>query len=370
MGRGWVGAGVGCETLREPRADLEIATISGGRARRLCAAVLRGRGAPGAHAATQTRLLVEADLRGRPSHGLQRLPVLVARIDRGLLAPAATPELAWRSTGFLHVDGGDGFGAVAAQAAIAALCQRSSSSGVALAAIARSSHVGMLALYLEEICARGNIGIALTTSEALVHPIGGRTALVGTNPLGIGIPAEPEPFILDMSTAAISAGEIIAHAQRGVRLPPGRAVDPDGVPTTDPQQALAGAISPFGGAKGYGLGLGLELLVALLSRTALGTAVLGTLDIDHSVTKGDALLVIDPRACGLPDPAAYLADYLRELRDAPTAPGVEQILIPGDRMRAERARRLREGIEYPQPLWRELLELERDARASNADAFS
>lgn len=341
--------------------------VAAASAARLCEGVLAANGAPPEHAAAQTRLLIEADLRGRPSHGLQRLPTLVERIRRGLLQPAARPELTWRTPAFLSVDGHHGFGSVAAHAAIGALDEAARATGVAVAGIANASHIGMLAPYLEDICSRGRLGVALTTSEALVHPTGGRTALVGTNPIGIGVPAAPEPFVLDMSTAAISAGEIIARAHRDVQLPPGRAVDETGTPTTDPHRALRGAISPFGGAKGYGLALGLELLVALLSRTELGDRVLGTLDARHPATKGDVLLVIDPQAAGLPDPATYVAGYLEQLRTAPTAPGADRVLIPGDRMREERERRSRDGIDYPARLWRELSALEGAAAARDGE---
>ncbi|MDO8210225.1 Ldh family oxidoreductase [Conexibacter sp. CPCC 206217] len=331
------------------------------RARRLGEAVLHAAGAPAAHAAMQAGALVEGDLRGRPSHGLQRLPTLVQRIRAGVLDPAATAALRWTGEAFLAVDGRDGFGPVAANAAIDALAERVPRSGIALAAIRRSGHIGMLAPYLERICAAGFAAIVLTTSEALVHPAGGRTALVGTNPIGIGVPAKPQPFVLDMSTAAISAGEIIAHAHRGATLPQGRAVDEAGRPTTDPERALAGAISPFGGAKGYGLGVGFELLVALLSATALGRDVHGTLDVDQLATKGDVLIVLDPRASvgdAVASVASRIDDYLDELRAAPTAPGVPAVLVPGDRMRGARARRQRDGIPYPAALWAQLERLE------------
>ncbi len=127
---------------------------------------------------------------------------------------------------------------------------------------------------------QGLIGIAFATSEALVHPAGGRVALIGTNPIAIAIPAQPHPFVLDMSTAAISAGEVIALGDRNRALPAGRAIDRVGIPPTDPFAALDGAISPFGGSKGYGLGLGIELLVAMVADSELGTRVHGTLDTD------------------------------------------------------------------------------------------
>jgi LDH2 family malate/lactate/ureidoglycolate dehydrogenase len=343
----------------------ELSEIPANDAAALCERVLRAAGAPPSHATVQTSLLIEADLRGRPSHGLQRLPTLVARIRNGVLAPGAAPRLTWRTDVMLDVDGADGFGPVAAFAAADAVAARARRKGVALAAVRNSSHVGMLAPYVESLAEGGVVGIALTTSEALVHPPGGRTALLGTNPIGVGVPSTAGAFVLDMSTAAISAGEIIAHEQRHMQLPPGRAVDAEGLSTTDPTRARAGAISPFGGPKGYGLGLAIELIVALLSRTALGRDVTGTLDVELPATKGDVFLAIDPTVLGGDGHASYLASYLEMLRLAPTAPGVERVRIPGDRMREERAVRVGSGIRYPQALWLELLALDREAGGSD-----
>jgi LDH2 family malate/lactate/ureidoglycolate dehydrogenase len=339
----------------------ELSEIPASGAGALCERVLRAAGAPPSHAKVQTHLLIEADLRGRPSHGLQRLPTLVARIRNGVLAPGADPRLRWHTDVVVGVDGAGGFGPVAAFAATEAVAARARDKGVALAAVRNSSHVGMLAPYVESLAEQDVVGIALTTSEALVHPSGGRTALLGTNPIGVGVPSTAGAFVLDMSTAAISAGEIIAHEQRDIQLPSGRAVDAEGLPTTDPTRARTGAISPFGGAKGYGLGLAIELIVALLTRTALGAEVTGTLDVELPATKGDVFLAIDPAVLGGDSHVAYLDSYLAILRGAPTAPGVERVRIPGERMREERAVRAAAGIRYPQALWQELLALDREA---------
>jgi LDH2 family malate/lactate/ureidoglycolate dehydrogenase len=244
---------------------------------------------------------------------------------------------------------------VAIARALDELEDRVTETGVALAGIRRSSHIGMLSPYLERTCDAGLIGLLFTTSEALVHPAGGATALIGTNPIGIGIPAEPSHFVLDMATSAISMGEVIAHQARGQELPEGRAIDSEGVPTTDPVRARSGALSPFGGAKGYGLALGLELLVATLSGTALGVDVTGTLDRDKPATKGDLIVVIEPARA--PAMVAAASEYLEAIRSAPTAPDVDAVLVPGDRARAQRAESCRTGIEYPQGLWAQLRDL-------------
>ena len=345
----------------------ELVRIDAAEERALIDEVLRALGASAEEAADQAHALVEGDLRGRPSHGVQRLPVIAERIRRGLIVPGAAQQAVWTAEAVLTVDGGFGFGPRVARLAADAIGERAARTGVAAAAIRNASHLGMLAVYVERLAIGGLIALGFTTSEALVHPWGGRTALVGTNPIAVGMPTDGEPFVLDMATGAISKGEVIARRHRGEKLPPGAAVDADGVPTVDPIAADGGAISPFGGHKGFALGLGLELLVAALTGTELGERVRGTLDVTDPVTKGDVLLVFDLGATGAVSYTERLGDYLRALRASPPAPGSDGVAIPGDRSRAERRRRLEAGIPLPAALWRQLLQL-RDDVISEASA--
>jgi LDH2 family malate/lactate/ureidoglycolate dehydrogenase len=193
-----------------------------------------------------------------------------------------------------------------------------------------------------------------STSEALVHPWGGRQALVGTNPIAIGVPAEDEPFVMDTATSIVSMGEVHDHASRSAPIPHGWALDADGNPTTDAVAAMAGSLAPFGGAKGYALGLAFGLLTSSLAGAALGREVRGTLDSTALCNKGDLFIVID-------GPNAMLADYLQQLRTAEPANGFERVLIPGERGRACRQERLRAGIPLTESLWADIQELANSA---------
>ena len=322
--------------------------VSADAALEVCTAALTRHQATEADALIQARQLLEAEIRGHSSHGLLRLPLLVARLKRGLIVSGLDPTFTWTGAA-LAVDGRAGFGPVVAGRVLDELFDRVLTTGVAAAAIRNSHHLGMLAPYVERIAEASFVGVVMTTSEALVHPWGGRSALIGTNPIGIGVPSASGAVSLDMSTSAISAGKIIDHAERGVPLPIGTAVDASGNPTTDAVAARSGAISPFGGAKGYALGLALEALVGLLSRTAFGTDVHGTLDSEHPTSKGDIIIVLSPAAFGADPADPALEAYLDRVR----ASGVEgtRIPIPGDRARAHRARRIANGIDIDRGSW-------------------
>lgn len=334
----------------------DVLLLSSDKYLRLTADVLSRLGVPSAPAREQAEILMEGDLRGHASHGLRRLDMLSQRLRNGVIAAAAEPGTRWTTPSVLVVDGHGGLGPPTARRAVEALLGRVPDTGIAVAAVRNANHLGMLAPYVESMAAAGVIGIALTTSEALVHPWGGTRAMVGTNPLAMAVPVTgAEPVVLDMATGQISRGKVLDHAARGLPLAPGDAVDADGVPTTDAATAVDGAISPFGGPKGFALGVMLEVLVATLTRTALGEDVRGTLDPTDPATKGDVFIALDPAAFG-PGEAAVAA-YLDDLRSTRAAPGHEGVMVPGDRSRATRATNLEDGVPVSRTTWERVREL-------------
>lgn len=326
------------------------------RLRRLATGLLESRGTPNEAARLQADLLVEAELRGLASHGLQRLPLLLSRIEKGLANPRTQGAETWSRQSFMTVDGERGLGPVVMMNALRLLKQPLAQTGIVLAAIRNTNHIGMLAYYAEAAARDGLIALVMSTSEALVHPFGGTEAMLGTNPVAIGIPTGGDPFVLDLATSVVSMGKINNHALRGAPIPFGWAVDAEGRPTDDPVAAQRGAIAPFGDAKGYGLGLAIELLVAALAGSDMSPKVRGTLDDAQPANKGDLLVLIDP-ASGM-GAISVLASYLDSLRlSRPLDPG-RPVAVPGDGARARRAAAMREGIALPQPLFEQLMALE------------
>ncbi|MDQ0317851.1 Ldh family oxidoreductase [Amorphus orientalis] len=310
---------------------------------------LSRQGVANPNASLQAEVLMEAELRGLPSHGLQRLPQIIARIRTGLADPDATGSARWTRPGALAVDGQRGLGPVVVMDTIGRLSEAVQSRGIVLAAIRNANHIGMLAYYVEAAARQNLIAVVLTTSEALVHPFGGTEAMLGTNPIAIGIPTGAEPFVLDLATSRVSMGKIHHHALTGRPVPDDWAVDADGNRTTDPEAAKSGAIAPFGDAKGYGLGLAFELLVATLAGSDFAPEVHGTLDATEVANKGDLIILIDPNAGDAR--AAGVASYLDRVRGSRAADPARPIAIPGDRMRARRQHSLEAGIELPDALY-------------------
>ena len=321
--------------------------------RTLIVDVLSRLGASPPECSIQANVLTEGDLRGHHSHGLQRLPVLATRIKKRLIRVNVDPSYTWTADSVLSVDGKDGLGTFVAELALDVAKSAVGQRGIVAVAIRNSSHLGMIGYYCEKKAREGYICIAMTESEALVHPHGGTKALVGTNPIAIGIPGDPEPFVFDMATSVSAIGKILAAKHRGESIPHGWAVDAHGSSTTDPDEALKGALTPAAGAKGYGLGIAIGILAGLLPGGEIGRRVLGTLDTEYPCTKGDFFLLMNPGAfAGGPALASRVASYLDELRHSPPQEGFQRVIVPGDRSRQLREQRMRTGIPLPKEVWR------------------
>lgn len=176
--------------------------------------------------------------------------------------------------------------------------------------------------------------------------------MLGTNPVTIGVPAEPRPFVFDMATGLVSMGKVHDYAHRGEPLPEGWALDREGNPTADANAAKDGAIAPFGGPKGYALGLAFEVLVASLTASAIGRDIAGTLDSTEVCNKGDVFIVAEPTGH-----LALVSEYLDALRSsAPANPG-EPVLVPGDRATRAREANLIRGIDVAPDVWARIVAL-------------
>jgi L-2-hydroxycarboxylate dehydrogenase (NAD+) len=318
----------------------------------LIVAVLRGLGATEEEASIQADVWTEADLRGIHSHGIQRLPVMATRIQKGLMKANVKPERVWATACVLNVDGKDGFGTAACETSLRELTPAVRKYGVGVLTVRNAAHIGMVGYYAERRAQEGLVCIGFTTTEVLVHPFGGAEALVGTNPIAVGIPGNPRPFLLDMATSVTAMGRIIALKHRGEKIPEGWAVDNEGNPTTDPDAALHGSLSPAGGPKGYGLGIMIGMLAGLLPGMPTGREVLGTLDTEYRCTVGDLFVLMDPKAFpGADTLADGVKKYLDELRASKPGTGFKQVLVPGDPEYKLREERLVKGIPHPEEVW-------------------
>ena len=218
------------------------------------------------------------------------------------------------------------------------MVRRARRTGIAAAVVRDAGHFGIAGAYAIRAMGQQMLGIVMCTGSPTMAPTGGRSALLGTNPVAIGAPdGEGRGFLLDMATSVVAVGKVEVAARRGVPIPDGWALDDHGQPTTDPHAALAGVMLPLGGEaetggyKGYGLSAAVDLLTAVLGGGSSLAAVAGMWDNGRPSTISQTYLVIDPTALG--DLAAFqarLRAWHAELIAAPRRPGVAAIHVAGD----------------------------------------
>lgn len=327
------------------------------RAVAVAADAFRAHGITDADAAQTAEVLVSADARGKHSHGLLRLPRFVRGIESGNVDPTGSIDVVSETGGAATISGGSRLGPVVASAAAAEAMDRADEFGVGVVGVHDSNHLGMLGYYTDQLQREGYVGIAITNTEPAMPPHGGSEPVLGTNPIAIGLPTEPV-FNLDMSTSAIARGTVLHKKETSEELPSGVALDADGQPTTDPTAALEGTILPFGGAKGSGLAIAVEVLAGGLVGAAMGSDVTGTYHTTDPCTKGDLFLAIDPDAMGASDFSERASDFLADLTEREPAAHVDEIRLPGQRS-VERDRSAT-AIEVDEELWTEVRELVAD----------
>jgi L-2-hydroxycarboxylate dehydrogenase (NAD+) len=324
------------------------------RAVEVATEAFRAHGVSDADARQTAEVLVSADAMDKHSHGLLRLPRLVQGIEHGNVDPRGAIDIVDENDGAAALDGGSRLGSVVASAATGEAMDRAEAHGVGAVGVRNSNHLGMLGYYTDQIRREGLVAIAMTNTEPAMPPYGGAEPVLGTNPIAVGLPTDP-PFNLDMATSGIARGTVLHMKGTGEELPEGVALDADGEPTTDPEAALKGTILPFGGAKGSGLAIAVEVLAGGLVGAAMGEDVTGTYHTKNPCTKGDLFVALDPAVLGGDDFAETAGGFLRQLKDTETAAGFDEIRLPGERS-IERDRRA-ETVDVKADLWGEVRDL-------------
>ena len=334
-------------------------TIPYAELRDLATAALVRAGVPPTHAELIADSAVESDLGGRASHGVLRIAGYLAKARDGGIDRRAEPVVLHDNGSAFAIDARNGFGQLALRLAVEMAAERSSARGVACGTVRNLNNAGALGYFARLATASGQIAVIAGNAAPAMPPYGGRTPTLGTNPLCIAIPASRGSSpVLDMATSAASKGTIRLAARRGAAIPSDWALTAEGEPTTDPKAALEGLLLPFGGAKGYGIALMVEILSGVLSGAGVSDEVRPLGDTASPSNAGGFVLTISPDTFM---PRAEwdrrLGALLESIRGSAVAPGFERVSVPGDRYWHERERRMRDGIEIPVEVHRELCEL-------------
>jgi delta1-piperideine-2-carboxylate reductase len=298
------------------------------------------------HDATEAQLiadhLIDCELRGLAYGGLARALSIADRIERSgdCRRPIAilhqTPVSA-------RIDGGDHIGYVVAHRATALAIDKAQATGIAVVGANDTWYTGMLSYYAEMAAAQGLVTMIASNASPWVAPHGATEGRLGTNPICFGFPSADDPIIFDIGTSAIIHAEVTLARRLGSPLPENVAFDHAGQPTRDPSAALAGAFATWGGHKGSGLGIVVQLLGILAGSPPIPAELAGF---------GYLIVAMRPDLMGPSDKfRENVSAFAQAVRSARPVAGGSYVRMPFDRSRRERTRRLAEdAVEVPDVL--------------------
>ena len=324
---------------------------------RFCAALFEAEGVPPAEAALTATILVEADLTGVASHGVSRVQAYMRRLREGGCRRVAHVEVLRDVPAGALWDACGSLGQVVAQRAMTRAIEKARETGVGLVSVRNINHTGANAWYARMAAEAGLFGLVAGNGPPMMAPWGSATAVFSTNPLSFGVPAgHKRPcMVADMATSVSARGNILLAARDGTPIPAGWAMDAEGNDTTDPVAALKGALINFGGHKGYAVALMVEVLAGLLSGAGYGPQ-LGEMRPDVPVKSGGFFAAVNVGMLTDLDSFRSQVDGLAEaVTTGRKRPGVDAILLPGDRERERRDHALIHGLALSETVRSELV---------------
>ncbi|MFT8360039.1 Ldh family oxidoreductase [Liquorilactobacillus satsumensis] len=298
--------------------------------------------------------LIDADLRGISSHGVQRLEMYTQKIAAGKVVPGSHWHILQETKTSVLIDAQRTSGQLVAVFTLQQLIQKAHKNGIAIGVVRNATHFGAAGYYARMAANAGLVGISATNTNPLLVPPHARVPFLGSNPFAFAFPTTTEPFVFDAATSTVSLGKIEVLLKNKKKVPGEWAIDAHGKIEKDPQAILAelsqekrsGGILPLGGKdeangnyKGFGNALVIECLTALLAQGSFSADLgNGNYDISHF------FLVFDPALFGeltlLEKNLESMLARIRALQQNEAAPG----LVPGDKENQNYLKNLTAGI--------------------------
>ncbi|KAF1830438.1 Malate/L-lactate dehydrogenase [Decorospora gaudefroyi] len=341
--------------------------VSDSNARAFVEQVLVGNGVPKHNAIIVARCLVEADLRGVDTHGMNRIPSYMARIREGVLDAQASPTIRRISPAVAQVDGHNGFGFLAAHVGMAAAVDMAKNIGIGMVSVKHSNHFGMSAWVVQQALDAGMMSLVFTNSSPALPVWGGKSKLMGVSPIAAGAPAgkSGRPFIVDMAPSVAARGKIYKALRRGDKIPGEWALDKDGHRTDNPAKALEGVMLPMGGPKGSAIAIMMDVFSGVFSGSAFAGHVTNPYDPSKPADVGHFLVAIKPDLFMIIEEFKKRMDYLyQRVVGSNKMSGVDRIYFPGEIEDLNKEKRLRDGIPLVEAEIRALNEEAKRARVA------
>jgi len=278
-------------------------------------------------------LIMKAERDGSLSHGLFRLPAYVSGLKSGKINGKARPEVKKISPSVIKVLGNNCLAPMVLNKSIPELVKAAKENGVAVLAITNSHHMAAMWCETEMVAEQGLVAFACTSYKPAVAPAGATKPLFGTNPISFAWPRPGKmPVVYDMATASMAMGEVQVAKREGHKVPLGTGLTKDGKETTDPGQiANGGVLLPFGGYKGSGIAMMVELLAGALvgDNFSFETAAKDNND-GGPPSGGEFILAISPEKLSSPGWDKHADEFFNKMKS------MEGVRLPGERRHKNR----------------------------------
>ena len=278
-------------------------------------------------------LITKAERDGSLSHGLFRLPSYVSGLKSGKINGKARPEIIKISPSVIKVLGNNCLAPMVLNKSIPELVKAAKENGVAVLAINNSHHMAAIWPETEAIAEQGLVAFACTSYKPAVAPAGAIKPLYGTNPISFAWPRKGKtPVVYDMATASMAMGEVQVAKREGHKVPLGTGLTKDGKETTDPAEIVdGGVLLPFGGYKGSGIAMMVELLAGALvgDNFSYETAAKDNND-GGPPSGGEFILAISPDKLSGNDWEKHSSEFFDKMKS------MKGVRLPGERRHKNR----------------------------------
>ena len=299
----------------------------------LCLPILMKQGLSQEEAETVFSEYLDGELRGRECHGFAFFKNFGAK----LVDSNAKEEVLKDEENLLFIDGGGKLGQLVCSKYVPQLIAKAKTKNMAMMGIKNMHSYLMPGTYARMIAENDLVGFIFNYGgKARIAPTGSVDPMFATNPIAVGIPSNSLPIVIDMATSKTAMGKVRLAKKLGLELEPNCCIDKKGEATTNPEEAMEGALFPFGGYKGYSL----ALMVEILSKTMFG---LGG-SKENVGKRGFFFMVFNPAA--FQDINKFKEDVsklVEDIKSAKKAEGVTEIFVPGERSEKLKQENLQKG---------------------------
>jgi LDH2 family malate/lactate/ureidoglycolate dehydrogenase len=304
------------------------------------------------HAETLMSSLLDSDQKGIHTHGIYRLPTYLKQIKLGNINPRPNITKIRDNSLVSLIDGDDGLGAVVSHYAMQEAIRVSSERGIGVVGVRKSNHFGTASYYAEMPVKLNQIGIVFSNASPGIAPTGSLKPVLGNNPWSISVPTNMDyPITLDIANSVVARGKIRFAAMKGESIPFGWAINKFGEPTTNPQEALEGAILPIGDYKGYGITLMIDILSGVLTGAQFGDGV-AEIEQDGKRNNGHLFLSLNIEAfMEITEFKQRIDELIRIVKAAPKIKEEIDIVLPGEKEWLRKLSQVKDSVQIPEQMF-------------------